>query len=57
MEAQILVPYKVGLNQEQNVLIDLGVATRFMVLDPGEAIQLAEWLVKHAKKSLKFKEH
>jgi hypothetical protein len=46
-------PYKVGLNQENDVLIDLGADTRFVVLTPERALELAAWLVKHAKKSPK----
>jgi hypothetical protein len=45
--------YKVGLNQEHDVLVDLGQPTRYVVLSPERALDLAAWLVKHAKKSPK----
>jgi hypothetical protein len=45
--------YKVGLNQEQDVLIDWGESHRYIVLTPEHALELAGWLVKHAKKSTK----
>lgn len=45
--------YAVGLNKEQDVLIDLGEPIRYVVLSPERALELAGWLVKHAKKSTK----
>jgi hypothetical protein len=57
MEVQVLVPYRVGMNEEKEVLLDLGISTRYMVLRPEEAIQLAEWLIKYAKKALGQKDN
>ena len=45
--------YRVGLNQEKDVLIDWGMDIRYAVLTPEQALELAAWLVKHARKSPK----
>lgn len=46
--------YKVGLNKEDDVLVDLGTTTRHLILTPYQALELAAYLMKHAKASKKY---
>ena len=49
-------PYEIGLNQENDVLIDWkAIIVRYTVLTPEQALSLADLLIKHAKKSKKWK--
>lgn len=47
--------YEVGLNEEEDILIKLGAPTQHMILTPEQAIELAGQLLRHAKKSKKFR--
>jgi hypothetical protein len=46
--------YSVGLNKENDVLLDLGIEVRYVVLTPERAADLASSLLKFAKQSPKF---
>jgi hypothetical protein len=50
----MLRTYEIGLNQEQNVLIDFKQLIRHAIFEPREALELAALLTKHAKQSTKY---
>lgn len=47
--------YQVGLNKENDVLVDWKRDLRYVVLTPEQALEFAAYLTKHAKSSPKYK--
>lgn len=54
LRGEFMQRYEVGLNKEQDVLIDWHQLVRHVIFTPEQAIEFANYLIKHAKQSKKY---